>query len=71
MKYELAKEMNIKMLQYTRELNGFLLIIRDECEADEFRRYQMAIGKILGYMFLDIMDPIYKEFPALKPPGID
>jgi len=68
MKYDLAKELNAKMLQHTHELNRFLLVIQDECAAEEFQHYRMAVGKILGYMFLDIMEPIYKEFPSLEPP---
>jgi len=69
MKYELAKEMIAKMLQYAQEMNGFLLVIKEECDAAEFRRYQVGIGEMLGRMYIDIMRPIYKDFPSLEPPG--
>jgi len=68
MDYKLAEKINTQMLQYARELNDLLIEIQDECENEEFKRYRFLTGEVLGRIFLDILRPLYKDFPSLEPP---
>jgi len=62
-----AREINELMLKYGAELNSSVGLVKSHCTKEEFESYRGAVARILGYMFLDIMNPLYREHPELKP----
>jgi hypothetical protein len=52
-------------------LDKSVALVRDECSAEELKIYRRAVGKVLGEMLLEIMQPLYAKHPSLKPPGWD
>ena len=67
MKKENAIILSELMLEYGAKLNGTLAQIEPNCNKEEFENYRNAIAKIMGYMLIEIMNPIYEKFPELKP----
>ena len=67
MKKENAKILSELMLEYGAKLDVTLAKIQPNCNEEEFDVYRKAIGKIMGYMLLEVMNPIYEKFPELKP----
>lgn len=39
-------------------------------EGDERKEYVRGFGHALGYLYLDVLTPLYKEYPDLKPDNI-
>ena len=64
---KIAKEINNVMLNLGDQLNNSVQMVMENCSEQEFKNYRGSVGKIMGEMLLEIMNPIYKEHPDLKP----
>lgn len=71
MEYKIAKKVIDKMVESAQGFDELLLEIKDNCPTEEFILYQKGLAQVMGYMLLDIINPIVKEHPDLKPPGLD
>jgi hypothetical protein len=71
MKKDVAETINKLMLEYGAKLDGSVKLVMDTSSADEFEAYRTAVAQIMGTMLLDIMNPIYREHPELKPPELE
>jgi hypothetical protein len=58
------------MLRHGRELDESVRIVQSAADQCEFEQYRKAIGRIMGEMLIEIMNPIFKEYPELKPPQL-
>jgi len=67
MKEQLANKTIELMLKHGAELNEILMSIKKNSNDEEFNFYRKSIGKIMGYMLTEVMNPIFKEHPGLKP----
>ena len=70
MKKENAIVLSELMLEYGGKLNDTLAQIEPNCKKEEFEVYRKAIAKIMGYMLIEVMNPIYEQFPELKPENL-
>ncbi len=66
----IAKEVSNLMLEYSAKLNQSVALVQNHCTEEEFEKYRTAIGIVMGYMFTEIMRPLYDEHPALTPPSL-
>ena len=66
---KLAGKINNQMLRYGREFGDLLSEIQNKCESDEFDRFQLVIVEIKECIFTEVLEPLYKDFPLLEPPG--
>ncbi len=64
---EVAQEINALMLDYGAQLNATVALVHQKCSVDEFTVYRKAVGKILGSMLIEVMEPLYKQHPHLRP----
>lgn len=71
MKKELAEKINALMIEYGARLDDSVRLVMDSSSPEEFERYRAAVAQIMGTMLVDIMNPIYREHPELKPPELD
>ncbi len=71
MKKEVAETINRLMLEYGAKLDDSVKLVMDSSSAEEFEAYRSAVGQIMGTMLVDIMNPIYREHPALKPAELE
>jgi hypothetical protein len=71
MKREVAKQIGLLMVEYGARLDESVQLVMDTSSNDEFVAYRSAVAKIMGYMLLDVMNPIYGEYPDLKPDEMD
>lgn len=67
----IAQEISSVMIKIGRELDSSLLKVRDNCNNDEFQVYKKAVGRIMGMILLDILNPLYDEHPNIKPDELD
>lgn len=71
MNKDVAETINRLMLEFGAKLDGSVKLVMDSGSAEEFETYRMAVAQIMGTMLVDIMNPIYREHPELKPPELE
>ena len=47
-------------------LNESIRRVMETCPEEEFKAYRRVIGRIMGDLFLDAMQPIHSRYPELK-----
>ena len=67
---ETAKRISELMLHVSDELNESVRMAQDNCPADEFLKYRLAVGGIMAEL-LEVLNPLYSTHPELKPPGFE
>jgi hypothetical protein len=67
MKRELAERIVSRLHKVTMEIDETIAIVQKECTDEEFREYRRAAGHAMGYLFTDIIRPIFQEYPELMP----
>ncbi|MCP3669199.1 MAG: hypothetical protein GY814_01925 [Gammaproteobacteria bacterium] len=71
MKKEVATEIVDLMMEFGGRLNQSVALVQDNCSEDELVSYRRAVGKLMGAMLLDVMNPIFDEHPELKPDQLE
>jgi hypothetical protein len=66
---EISKQVASMVEDYEQKLHETLETLRNECPKAEFKRYARGIAEILHHLDDDILSPIYKEHPDLRPSG--
>jgi wyosine [tRNA(Phe)-imidazoG37] synthetase (radical SAM superfamily) len=70
MKQAVAEQINSLMLDINAHLDSSIRLVMDNSEQKEFEKYRQIIGKIMGEIFVEILTPMYVEYPDLKPEGL-
>jgi hypothetical protein len=68
---DIAKQVSQLMLEYAARLDASVALVQSECSPDELAVYRLAVGTVMGDMLLEIMNPLYKMHPDLKPPQLN
>jgi hypothetical protein len=71
MSREAAKKIIDLMVKHGAEQDAVLAEIRSLCADDEFQRYKRMIGRSMGSMLLDVVNPIVVLYPDLKPAQLE
>jgi hypothetical protein len=57
-----------KMLrECSATLNESVRRVMETCPEDEFKDYRRVIGQIMGAIYLDVLQPIHRQYPDLEP----
>ena len=67
----MAQQISELMLEYSERINESILLVQQKCSHEEFKAYRLAAAKVMGEMLLEVMNPLYREHPDLKPEGLD
>lgn len=67
MKKDVAKSIVELVFDYGGKLNDSMLLVRESATEDEFSDYRRAVGTVLASAFANILDPIFAEYPDLRP----
>ena len=66
-----AEEISSIMLGFTKKLEESTELVRRSCSAEESKVYKKAAATIYIEMFVNVLEPLYKKHPSLKPPNWD
>lgn len=70
MNRETAEKLNTITLESYFKLHDAVALVRNSCEGDERKEIIRGLGKALGYLYTDVLHPLYEEYPDLKPDNI-
>ena len=65
--HALAQEVNACMLECSAKLDALVARAQVVCPESEYPGFRLAIGKVMGEMLLEVMNPLYAQHPDLKP----
>jgi hypothetical protein len=68
---QIAQEISQLMLEYGAKLDGTVAKVGEHCSTQEFEAYRDAVGKVMGHMLFEIMNPLYEKHPNLKPKELE
>jgi hypothetical protein len=71
MSREAANKIVSLILRHGAEQDQVLIDIQPICSPDEFEMYKQMIGRSMGGMLLDVLNPIFEKHPDLKPPQLE
>jgi hypothetical protein len=66
-----AAKVSEVMVGIAGQLNESVAFVMKHSSQDEFSTYQKAVGSVMGEMLLEILNPLYKQYPSLKPPQFE
>ena len=55
------------MLETGARIDDSIEQVKNQCSEKEFQSYRKAAGKVMGEILLEILNPVFKEHPELKP----
>jgi hypothetical protein len=64
---ETAAKISELILEFLEKLNASVVQVRNECSPAEFETYRTAVATIIGNIVLEVMNPLYRRHPHLKP----
>jgi hypothetical protein len=68
---ETAEKLNTITLEAYFKLHDAAALMHASCSAAERKEYIMGLGRALGYLYADVLHPLYKEYPDLRPDNIE
>jgi negative regulator of replication initiation len=66
-----ARQVSDLMLEYGTKLDASVAAMQSLLSEEEFIKYRRAIGRVMGAMLLDVMNPLYEMHPQMKPAQLD
>lgn len=63
----IAEKISDLALRFGKELDQSVALVEDECSDGEFIEYRNAVGKVMAELLTEIMNPIYRLHPKIKP----
>lgn len=52
-------------------VGALLDAINQSCDQETRKRVQLALGTVIAEVDLEILEPIYKQYPDLRPGGLE
>lgn len=46
-------------------------VVNSLCSQEERSKFHAALGTVIGEVDLEILEPVYKQFPDLRPPDME
>ena len=62
---ETAEQFSRHLKAANAELARAVQLAKAECSADEFELWRNRLATVMGALFIDVMDPLYRERPTL------
>jgi len=66
-----AASVNQRLQDSYRILEESILDVNRLCSAEEAQAYRQKVSKAFSVLVFDLMEPLYKKHPQLKPPRWD
>jgi len=67
MERTVAEKVNSILRSVTREIDDSIREVMNSSTQEEFQSYRRVAGKFMGEIFVEILQPIYDQYPDLTP----
>lgn len=62
-----AEKLCAIVLTLSARVNDTILWVREECDDAEFIAYRRRAGSVMGYLYLELERPLWRQYPDLEP----
>jgi len=62
-----ARQISDLVHEVFRRLDESTQLVEITCSPEDFAIYNKSIGRVLGALVMDVMEPLYADNPTLKP----
>ena len=66
---DLAASVNSKLRSCYQLLEESIWEVNGQCDEEQAKAFRQKIGNLFSILVFDLMEPLYKAHPELKPPG--
>ena len=67
---QLATEVTKAGETFIAALGAALMVAKASTTPEEFEQFKRAVGQVIGTVEVDLLWPLYKQFPELEPPAL-
>ena len=64
-----AKKVADLIYEIAGQIEASIGIVKNGCSPEELLAYKRAVGKVIYELYEDVLEPLYKKHPTLRPPG--
>lgn len=64
---DLARQVIDALDESSSVINESIRLVKERCTEEEFVAYRKAAGFVIGYLYTDVLAPIFKQHPDLEP----
>jgi hypothetical protein len=68
LKTDVAAEMSRRVIEIMGLLDSSVHFVQENCTEEEFKVLRLSIGKVMGKLVIEVMNPLYANNPEVKPP---
>lgn len=68
---QIALEISDRVLEVNHLLNEIVSLAQGGCSPEELSALKLAVGRVLGELLVEIVNPLYQAHPELKPDGLE
>lgn len=68
---DIASQVSASVLEISRQIDELVSIVQSKAPHADFIEFRVAAGKVLGELLLEILNPIYRMHPDLKPKELE
>lgn len=62
-----AAQVERMMRECSETLNESIRRVRDTCSDEEFEVFRHIVARIMGSIYMEVMQPIHRQYPDLEP----
>ncbi|MGC2530081.1 MAG: hypothetical protein WA639_20225 [Candidatus Acidiferrum sp.] len=66
-----AKYVSDLLLDINGQLNESIERVQEASTPEEFANYRRRVGTLINSIFEEVLEPIYRKHPNLKPPELE
>jgi hypothetical protein len=66
-----AEIVSREMLGIAAKLDESIALLAPHLSEEDYANYRGAVGELMGRMLLEFLNPLYKQYPSLKPERLD
>ena len=71
MKTEAAQQLSDQLNDIVGRLNESIKLVQLNCDEAEFAAYRKVVGRVMGNLILEVINPLYEKNPEVKPENYD
>lgn len=68
---ELTEETSLLVMRVSSTLDKHLRKIMENSSKEDFEKMRSSIGFAMGYLYTDVLEPLWHQHPELRPEDMD
>ena len=66
-----AEKLSLLLIKISADLEQSVAFVKDKDTEENYLKYREAIGKVMGYLYFGVKDPLWERFQELKPKSME